>query len=75
MKILKPTTDVPDSRYHKYSAIYLELEALKNGDWLPIEFDSASGARSFQITSLSHRTLRLETRIRGNIAYVRKKAE
>lgn len=74
MKIGEPVKEMPGShlgRKSKYGDVYRSLDALVNGDWLPVEFDSEREARTFQVTCMTHRTRQIEARLRGSVVYVR----
>ena len=86
MKFLEPISeDLLPSRIvirEKYAELITRLGNLKNGQWLPIEFDNFVLARlnrdrlaSAFRQGIGRRPIALETKVRGNVAYLRIKAK
>ena len=75
MKVLSPTTVIPVSGSGriptKYVEIWKSLENLKDGDWLPVEFETAREASNFRIAAHTHRTLNIDTVSRGRTIFVK----
>ena len=66
--------DVPRKRRGKYLAVWDRVALLKDGEFLPVEFETPRIARTFQASLASRRgAVRMTSRVRGNIVYIGKK--
>jgi hypothetical protein len=79
MKIGKPITTVPRTGgnprdWGKYRNIYLALDKLKDGVWLPVQFNTAREAYNFRVAVETHRTRSMEAKQRESTVYVRGRA-
>ena len=75
MKIGKPISKLPATvgpgrGLNRYSEIYQQLAALKDGEWLPIECTDRKEVLRIQSSMTSGR--RAKTRTHGNIIYLTK---
>lgn len=75
MKTLRPVKQPPGSRkYIRHQGLYDQIDALKKGEWLPVECDNEKQAKNLRTTLFSRYAkhgIRLQTSVDGNVTYVR----
>lgn len=77
MKVGKPVDSVPSKNAGrddgKYKEVYKAVDQLRNGQWLPVSFETTKEAYNFRVAIETHRTRNMEGKQRKSVVYVRNK--
>lgn len=77
MKVGKPVDSVPSKNAGrddgKYAKVYRTVDSLRDGQWLPVSFETTKEAYNFRVAIDTHRTRLMEGKQRKCTVYVRNK--